>query len=503
MIFRPQLKDVKIIGFYLSKIILGLGLWFLLPMITAIIFKEPDAFLDFSISFFFSLCLGLGLALLCQLPQEDRVLDWMHGMVVVALTWIAAMFLGAIPMWLSGHWLSFMDACFDSMSGFATTGLVLAQDINHLSYSCNLWRHLIMFIGGQGIVIIALSFLTGVAGGSYALYMGEGREERILPNLLQTARFIWLVSLVYLVLGSSALAISMRLSGMPWVDSVFQGICIFMAAFDTGGFAPQSQNILYYHSFFVEIVCMIVMLWGAMSFSIHYVLWTGNKKSIFKDIEIRTFFISIIVLFVIVLIGLSYGGAYENGNVLFRKGFFHLLSAHTGTGYSTVYSQQFNSLWSPLSILGLIIAMGLGGCVGSTTGAIKMLRLSLVFKAFRAEIKRLMFSDSTVVVEKFHRIRQITMEDKQIKSVLMITLAFIVLYIVGALVGVFFGYPFINSLFESVSASANVGLSTGITQPAMPTLLKVTYILQMWIGRLEFIAVFVLVGFFISWLKGK
>ncbi len=503
MIFKPQAKDLKIIGFYLGKVVLGLGFWFLLPMITALIFQEPDALCDFSISFVFSMCLGLGLTLICRLSKEENILGWMHGMVIVALSWIVAMFLGAIPMWLSGHWLSFLDACFDSMSGFATTGLVLVQDINHLSYSCNFWRHLTMFIGGQGIVIIVLSFLTGVARGSYSLYMGEGREERILPNLLQTARFIWLVSSVYLVLGSLALAVSMWFSGMPWVDSIFQGICIFMAAFDTGGFAPQAQNILYYHSSFVELVCMVVMLWGAISFSIHYALWTGNKRALFKDIEIRAFFISMIVLFTVVLIGLCNNQVYDGGGVLFRKGFFHLFSAHTGTGYSTMYPSQLGSLWSPLSILGLIMAMSFGGCVGSTTGAIKMMRLSLVFKAFRAEIKRLMFSDSTVVVEKFHHIKDITVKDKQVKNALMIIFAFIVLYIFGALAGVFFGYPVMASLFESVSASANVGLSMGIVQPAMPELLKVIYILQMWIGRLEFIAVFVLIGFFISWLKGK
>lgn len=360
-----------------------------------------------------------------------------------------------------------------------------------------------MFIGGQGIVIIVLSFLTGLTRGSYSLYLGEGREERILPNLLQTARFIWLVSSVYLILGSLALAVSMWFSGMPWIDSIFQGICIFMAAFDTGGFAPQSQNIMYYHSFFVELVCMVVMLWGAISFSVHYALWTGNKRVLFKDIEIRAFFISIIVLFATVLIGLCNSGAYGSGNVLFRKGFFHLFSAHTGTGYSTMYSQHFGSLWGPLSIIGIIIAMAFGGCVGSTTGAIKMMRVSLIFKAFRAEIKRLMFSDSTVVVEKFYHIKESAIEDKQIKNILMVTIAFIVLYITGALIGVFFGYPVLASLFESVSASANVGLSMGITQPSMPTLLKITYILQMWIGRLEFISVFVLVGFFISWLRGK
>lgn len=503
MIFRPQLKDFKVIGFFFGKIILGLGLWFIIPMVTAIIFKEQDAFLDFSISFVFSICLGLLLSLICYIPKDKRNLDWVHGMVVVALSWVVAMFLGAIPMWLSGHWLSFLDACLDAMSGFTTTGLTLAQDIDHISYSCNLWRHLTAFIGGQGIVIIVLSFLTGTERGSYSLYMGEGREERILPNLIQTARFIWLVSFVYLVLGSLALAISMRASGIPWVDSFFQGICIFIAAFDTAGFTPQSQNILYYHSFWVEIVAIVVMFWGGVSFAFHYELWTGDKKAIFKDSEMRAFIISIMVLFIVVLIGLAHAGVYDSSAMLFRKGFFQLISAHTTTGYSTIYASQFGSLWSPLAVLALIMAMGFGGCLGGTNGAIKMMRVMLVFKAFRSEIKRLMFSDSTVVVEKLHHIRDVVVEDKQVKAAMLIALAFILLYFIGALVGVYFGYPFLDSLFESTSAAGNVGLSIGITLPSMPALLKVTYIIEMWVGRLEFIAVFVLIGFVVSWLKGK
>ncbi|MDD5618098.1 MAG: TrkH family potassium uptake protein [Candidatus Omnitrophica bacterium] len=503
MIFRPQLKDLKVIGFFFGKIILGLGLWFIIPMVTAIIFKEQDAFLDFSISFIFSICLGLFLSLICYIPKDKRNLDWVHGMVVVALSWVVAMFLGAIPMWLSGHWLSFLDACFDSMSGFATTGLTLAQDIDHISYSCNLWRHLIMFIGGQGIVIIVLSFLTGIEKGSYSLYIGEGREERILPNLIQTARFIWLVSFVYLVLGSLALAISMRVSGMPWVDSFFHGVCIFMAAFDTGGFSPQAQNILYYHSWIVEVVSIIVMFWGAISFSVHYELWTGNKKAIWQDSEMKALFISVITLLTVVLIGLSRNRVYDTVSVLFRKGFFHLISAHSGTGYSTIYPEQFGAFWAPLSILGLILAMGLGGCLGSTTGAIKMMRIILLFKSFRAEVKRLMFSDATVVVEKFHHIRDIAVDDKHVRTALIITFAFIMLYLGGALIGVYCGYQFLPSLFESTSAAGNVGLSMGIVAPSMPLLLKITYMVQMWIGRLEFIAVFVLIGFVISWLKGK
>jgi trk system potassium uptake protein TrkH len=236
---------------------------------------------------------------------------------------------------------------------------------------------------------------------------------------------------------------------------------------------------------------------------VHYELWTGHKKAIYKDSEMKALFVSVTLLFILVLIGLSHDKVYDTVSVMFRKGFFHLVSAHSGTGFSTLYSQQFGSMWSPLAVVGLIIAMGFGGCLGSTTGAIKMMRLILVFKAFRAEIKRLMFSDSTVVVEKFHHIRDIVVEDKQIQAAVMVTLAFIVLYFAGALVGVFFGYPFLDSLFESTSAAANVGLSMGIVQTTMPAALKVTYIIEMWVGRLEFIAVFVLIGFFISWLKGK
>ena len=127
----------------------------------------------------------------------------MQGMSLVGLSWLAAMFLGAIPLFLSGHWGSYLDACFDAMSGFATTGLVLVQDLDHLALSHNLWRHLMMFIGGQGIVIVALSFFVRGLSGAFKMYVGEARDERVLPNVVHTARFIWLVSIIYLILGST------------------------------------------------------------------------------------------------------------------------------------------------------------------------------------------------------------------------------------------------------------------------------------------------------------
>jgi trk system potassium uptake protein len=500
MILRPHVEDVKIIGFYLGKIILGLAVTMFIPILVGLSFREINPTLDFLIGIEVSVIVGL---LLIKICYTDKDLNWMQGMIVVSFSWIIAMILAAVPLYLSGHWKSFLDASFDTMSGFATTGLALVQDLDHLSYTHNFWRHLIMFLGGQGIVVIALSFFVRGFSGAFKMYVGEGRDEKIMPNVIHTSRFIWLVSIVYLILGTLALGTTGILNGMQPVNSFFQGACVFMAAFDTGGFSPQSQNILYYHSIVYEVITIVIMILGALNFKLHYHLWMGNRKEILKNIETRTLFITIIVTFSIVAVGLVQIGSYPSALVLFRKGFYQLISGHTGTGFQTVYAQQFMTDWNPLALVGVIMAMALGGAMCSTTGAIKMLRIGIVFQAFKEDLKRIIMPERAIVIEKFHHIKEVFLEDKMVRSALIITLAYIILYGLGALVGMFFGYPFLEALFESTSAAANVGLSCGITNTAMPAALKVTYIIQMWAGRLEFMSVFTILGFLYATVKGK
>jgi len=500
MILKPRLEDLKIIGFYLGKIILGLAFTMVIPILTGLFSKELNPTLDFIIGIEISVFLGL---LLLKVCHTEKDLNWMQGMIVVSLSWVVAMFLGAVPLYLSGHWKSFLDACFDAMSGFATTGLILVQDLDHLSYTHNLWRHLIMFLGGQGIVVIALSFFVRGFSGAFKMYVGEARDEKILPNVVHTSRFIWMVSFVYLVLGTLALGITGIFNGMKPVNSFFHGACIFMAAFDTGGFSPQSQSILYYHSFVYEVITIIIMVLGALNFKLHYHLWMGNRKEIFRNIETSTLFVTIIVTFSIIAVGLAQIGSYPSVATLFRKGFYQLISGHTGTGFQTIYAQQFLVDWNHLALAGVILAMALGGAVCSTTGAIKMLRIGIIFKAFKEDLKRIIMPERALIIEKFHHIKEVFLEDKMIRSALIITLAYIILYGIGALVGMFYGHPFSNALFESTSAAANVGLSCGITNIAMPAGLKITYIIQMWAGRLEFMSVFTILGFLIAAIKGK
>ena len=499
MIIKPNLEDAKIIGFYLGKITIGVGITMLIPLGLALLLGEINPVFDFLIGFLISMIVGGLLVSLCRVKVD---LSFSQGMVVVSLAWLLAAFLGAIPFHLSGCWNGFLDSYFDSMSGFATTGLVLVRDLDHLSLAHNLWRHLIMFLGGQGIVVIALSFLFRGAA-AFKIYVAEARGEKVLPNIVQTARFMWLVSLVYLFFGTLVLGLVAFWQGIPLKQAIFHGVCIFMAAFDTGGFTPYSQNMIYYHSFPFEITTMMFMVLGALNFRLHYALWRGNRREIYRNIETVTFFTTLMLGAILVSFALGRDGTYPGLVAHFRRGFYQIFSAHTGTGYATVYGKQLIKEWSPLAVVALIFGMSLGGASCSTTGGIKALRVALVAKALLADIKKAISPGSAVGVEKFHHIQDIVLEDKTVRSCFLIFFCYLGLYGLGTIVAMLVGYPFLESLFESTSAAANVGLSVGITSPSMPVILKVIYILQMWTGRLEFMSVFVLGGFLLSLVRGK
>lgn len=499
-LLKPRLVDFKMILFYVGRLILGIGYAMAIPLLIALVSFEWDPALDFVISISLAFIVGYFLLLTCN---TGRDLGWGHGVLVVPLTWLAAMVLGAVPLYLSGHFISFLDAMFDAMSGFATTGLSLVQDLDHLSYSHNFWRHLMLFVGGQGIVVVTITLMTSGAAGVYGMYVGEAREEKILPNLVHTARIIWIVSFVYLGVGTVTLWLVGWYIGMPPVRALYHGITIFMAAFDTGGFSPQSQSILYYHSPLYEIATVPLMVAGALNFAIHYALFMGRRREIARNSELVTLSVTIMLTFALVTLAVIKAGAYLDTGPLFRQSFYQIISAHTGTGFQTVYGPQFPNLWGPLAMVGISIAMGLGASAGSTAGGIKALRILAMIKAFMLEMRRLLVPPSAVIVEKYHHLKENVVTEKLLLNAFIIGLAYIMTYVTGGIIGAYFGYPFVDALFESVSAAANVGLTAGITSPDMPDALKVVYIIQMWVGRLEFISIMALIGFAISAARGK
>ncbi|MCM8763984.1 MAG: TrkH family potassium uptake protein, partial [Candidatus Omnitrophica bacterium] len=275
--------DIIVVSHYIGKILIALGIAQLLPVFVGFVSREMGAVIDFFISIL--ACFSFGSILLYFSPSQTG-LNWRQGMIIVALSWLLAMWFSALPLYLSGHFESFLDACFESMSAYATTGLVLIQDLDHLSHSHNIWRHEMCFIGGQGIILVALVFFFR---GSDALrtYIGEARDDKILPNSITTAKFIWMVSFTYLIIGSLLLAFVLVLHGLPFSRAIFHGLCIFMAGWDTAGFAPQSLNVLYYHSPAFELVTVIIILLGATSFGVHYSVWTGKFRELREDFEVK------------------------------------------------------------------------------------------------------------------------------------------------------------------------------------------------------------------------
>ncbi|SNX52951.1 TrkH family potassium uptake protein [Thermoanaerobacterium sp. RBIITD] len=492
------IEDFKIVNYYSAKIIEGMAYVMAIPFITAIFYKEWNTAVDFALSFMISMIVGLMLEIFCKDHKKD--VRWLHGMLITGYAWLMLTVLDAVPYWLSGHYGSFLDASFDVMSGFTTTGLVLIQDLDHISNGINMWRHLLTFIGGQGMVVMTLSFLVGLKG-AYMMYVGEGKDEKLLPNVKHTARAIWGISIVYLIIGTLALTIAGIIIGLSPIRSFLDGLWVYMAAWSTGGFAPHSQNILYYHSMLYEVIGIIIFVIGSFNFALHYSIWTGNKKEIYKNIETVSFFTTVMITFIILTAGLIKNNIYPNAVIMFRKGFYQLISAHTTTGFMTLYANQISTDWGTLAILAMVIAMLIGGSACSTAGGFKGMRVGIIFKSFIYEIKKLFMPEKAISVEKYHNHGEIRLDDETVRKAMFIVLCYIVTFTIGVLFTTYFGYPLEKAAYEVASVTGNVGLSIGITQPSMPNTLKAVYILIMWAGRLEFMAVFAILGYVVSGVR--
>lgn len=498
MLLRPGGADLRLILVDLGRLIgvvAGAGL---LPLIWALAVGEMREAGWFLLMIGVG-ALGIGLAELL-VPTTRQAVDWSHGMVVVALAWLVVPAVGAIPFVLSGHFGSILDAYFDAMSGVTTTGLATIQDLDHLPTSINVWRHTLQFLGGQGIVLAALTFFS--ATGALSLFQAEGRDERIFPSVSSTARFIWLVSVVHAGFGIVLLSLDgLLVQGFRLGRSFFHAVTIFMAAFDTGGFSPYSTSIGYYHSPIFEATVAVLMVAGAMSFGLHYALW-HRVKDLGRNLEIRTILGTFAATMGITMIGLALTGVYTDFAPLLRRGFFHVLSAHTGTGFATVSAAEL-SRWGGLAFGGIAVAMALGGMASSTAGGVKSLRIGLTIRSLVDTVRAALLPEQAVLPSTYRHYGTQRLNPKLAQSVMSVSLLYVALYLLGAAAGIHYGYPLQNALFESVSAAANVGLSVGIVGPAMPVGLEVIMILQMWVGRLEFIAVFALIGFVVAWAVGE
>ena len=487
---RFTLYDLRVIGHYLGTLILFSALTMVVPLLTALVFQEWEPAARYLFAAGLALTAG---ALLRFLRIEPGRLSRRQALAVTGTAWIILALFASVPLYFSGHYATYLDALFDGVSGLTTTGATVIQDLNHLSNADNMLRFMMHLLGGLGLIVVALSIgLFGKRAGA-SLYTSEGRSEHVVPNVVQTTQFIAgitveIVAVATVVIGSMCL-----LAGMEPSRAFLQALWLSISGFVTGGFAPMSQSIMYYHSAVIEFVLMVLMLLGSISFVLYAEVWKGRVGMFFRDIETRTMLLWIGVMTVVMTAALSAGPLFSDLPALLRRGLFMVVSAFTTTGFQVVTSNQLTTAFTSGAFLTLALIMAVGGSAGSTSGGIKFSRVGIIFKSMVATIKEALAPDSARVVVAYNHIGRRVLTPEIVKEAMTVFILFVVTYVIGALVGIAHGYEATQAIFESVAMTSNGGITTGLATSGMPMSLELFYIFQMWAGRLEFVTLLALV----------
>ncbi|KST69567.1 TrkH family potassium uptake protein [Mastigocoleus testarum] len=417
---------------------------------------------------------GLGLWQLLA-PKKATSLTLQEGSVIVVLAWLVAILVGTVPfMTIQG--LNFTQAMFESTSGWTTTGLSVV-DVTKASRLILLYRSIIELFGGAGLAIITLSAIAGPVGSG--LTSAEGRSEQLAPNVRRSAKLVLAIYTGYNIVGTIAL----KLAGMGWFDAVNHAF----AALSTGGFSTHPESIGYWDNAVLEIVTIVLMFAGGLNFVTAYLLLKGNFKSVVRNGEIRFQALMVPLCSLVILFGVAIGLYPQLGKAI-RVSIFETVTCFSTTGFATVGYTE----WSSIGWLMLILMMLVGGGAGSTSGGIKQLRVYILYRSLRWEIRRMLMPTRSVTEPSIWQgERRHFLQDDQIRQIGIFVFLYLILFCIGSAIVAAHGYSLQESLFEYASTMGTVGVSVGVTSAdAAPTLLW-TQILGMFLGRLEFFTVFV------------
>lgn len=487
---RLTLDDFRVICHYLGNLLLFSSFMYVPPLITAIAFGEWQSFNHYLIAVGVSMIVG---TLLCFVRVQPGKLNRRQAMVVTGLIWVVLAFFASIPLYLSGHYMSFLDAFFDGVSGLTTTGASVIVDVDHLSNADNMFRFMMHLVGGLGLIVVALSLGLLGKGAGASLYSSEARSEHVVPNVVQTTRLIGGVAVIFIVLATGIVSVICVISGMEGVRALLHGLWLSITSFVTGGFAPTSQSAMYYHSFPLEVLLAVLMLFGTINFTLHDEIRRGRIASFFRDMETVTMLIWLVSVAAVFSAALCASQEFESLPAMLRRGLFTLVAAFSTTGLQNVTTNEIVTCFGSGAFLMIAMMMAIGGSAGGTAGGIKFYRVGIVFKSIVASLKETLSPDSAHVVVTYHHAGRRTLSHETSREALTVFVLFVATYAVGTLFGVAFGYDATQAIFESVAMTSNGGLTSGIASPGMQPMLELVYIFQMWAGRLEFLTLLALI----------
>ncbi len=481
-IHRLSGREIKTILHLSGNACLLLAAAMLIPLIVSFIYEEPQYIIPFILSSVISGLIGLFLIKFFKVEIEMTLKS---AMIFSTIIWLIACALGALPYYISGE-LSYLNAYFEAMSGFTTTGFSMYPNLDVVSYTINFWRAFTQWIGGLGIIFLLLVLLRSTGVDVLRLYLAEGREERLTPSIKHSTRII-----VYIYLFFTAIAVTLFLiAGMPLFDSVFHAF----TALSTGGFGMHNTSLLFYNSVWIEIAAMIIMMIGATNFALHYTVLKGNWKEYFKDIESKVAYSLIIISTLLVTLMLYNNQVYGSDLLLnFRYALFQMVSAITTTGLQTAFYPDLLAKWIGLGTFLLTILMIIGAGSLSTGGGIKWLRLGILLKGITWQVKSFILPGKAVMAKKIHHVSELKITDDVLRITGAFVFTYFLIYIISVIIVLIY-YPDISRvIFEVASALSNVGLGSGIITPTSPDLVKFVFIIDFWMGRLEIWPVLLLI----------
>ncbi|MBQ1371312.1 MAG: TrkH family potassium uptake protein [Oscillospiraceae bacterium] len=462
----------KMVFFIIGRILLLESMLLALPLTVSIYYWDGG---QVPLLLTMLLSLGLGTALTKFMRPDNSVIYAREGFLITGLTWVIVSALGALPFVLSREIPSFIDAFFETVSGFTTTGATILTDVEKMSRSMLFWRSFTHWIGGMGMLVLMVAVMPNLPGRTIHILRAEmpgPTMGKLSPKLSDTARILYLLYIALTILELLLLVIG----GMPLYDSA---VHTFGTA-GTGGFGIKADSIASYSPYLQWVIAVFMMLFG-LNFNLFFLLTMRRFKAALKSEELWTYVV--IVLVSTALICWNILPLFAHVSDALRHAFFQVTTISSTTGYSTA---DFNT-WPPLSRMILVLLMFIGACAGSTAGGLKVSRAVLLFKTFRREIRHLLHPHAVTTI----RFEGKVVENSTLTSVATYFALYIVLFVLfWFLVSFQPGYDGVSNFTAVAACYNNIGPGLNLVGPVSSyagyaPVLKLVLSFAMLFGRLE------------------
>ena len=471
------MSNYKTVFFTLGILQIILGIFMLIPVIGQLFYNEIDSsFIGASIV---TIIFGT-LFFLSNLDHEKK-LSLQQAFLLTALSWLSIAVFGSLPFVFSSVEFSFTDAFFESMSGITTTGSTIISNLEDIPKGILLWRAILQWLGGIGIIVMAITLMPIMNVGGMQLFKVSNNDssEKILPKSKEIAlRLIYIYSMLTFLC-----ATSYKILGMNYFDSLTHS----MTTIATGGFSNYNESIGFFNNIYIEISAMIFIILGSLPFIVYIKFLSGDKKIFISDIQIKTF---IKIIFFSIVILSTYLFLSNSNQISLSSILFNIISILTGTGY--VNAQYDN--WGSFPIVLFLVLMFIGGCAGSTTCGIKIFRIQILYSFISNQLKKIIYPKGIFIL-KYDRN---PVDNKFIASIIsFIYMYLVIFFIITALLSLS-GLDFITAISGAATSISNVGPGLGsIIGPngnfsSLPDISKWILTVGMILGRLELFAILVL-----------